>query len=177
MDQRAGDPDLVWSIFDRVAQVCGGEVRNFEQLGFIIVVTGAIVSAGGTLAQTPAVGDITVVVTNLRNNDGEVLISLYDTAEGFPRDRSTIIRSAAVPAESSGSVSAVFEDLPYGDYAIACLHDEDGTRDMTFGFLHLPKEGYCFSNNVKVRLKAPSFDKARFVLDDESVTQTLKMRY
>jgi len=128
-------------------------------------------------AQSPPLGDITVIITDLRNAEGEVLISLYNQAEGFPRDRSTIIRSAAVPADGSGQVTTVFERLPHGDYAIAVLHDEDFTQDMTFGAFHLPKEGYCFSNNVKVRFKAPKFEKAKFTLDGDNVTQTLRMRY
>jgi uncharacterized protein (DUF2141 family) len=127
--------------------------------------------------QRPALGDITVVITGLRSADGEVLISLYNKAEGFPRDRSTIIRAAAVTPDGSAQVTTVFEDLPYGDYAIAVLHDEDLSRGMTFGRFHLPKEGYCFSNNVKVRFKAPKFKKAKFTLDGENVTQTLRMRY
>ena len=71
----------------------------------------------------------------------------------------------------------VFEDLPHGDYAIAVLHDEDNSQGMSFGRFHLPKEGYCFSNNVKVRFKAPKFKKTKFTLDGDSVTQTLRMRY
>jgi uncharacterized protein (DUF2141 family) len=133
--------------------------------------------AGESEEQSPTTGDITVVITGLRNADGEVLISLYNKAEGFPRDRSTIIRAAAVTPDGSGQVTTVFEDLPFGDYAIAVLHDEDLSQGMSFGRLHLPKEGYCFSNNVKVRFKAPKFKKAKFSLDGESVTQTLRMRY
>jgi uncharacterized protein (DUF2141 family) len=128
-------------------------------------------------AENPPVGVISVTITNLRNDSGEVLISLYNKAEGFPRDRSTIIRSAAVPAEATGGVSIVFEDLPYGDYAIAVLHDEDSSLDMTYGKLHLPKEGYCFSNNIKVRFRPPKFKKAKFTLDRELVGQILSMRY
>ena len=137
----------------------------------------SVTLAGEAEAQSPPLGDINVIITELRNADGEVLISLYNTAEGFPRDRGTIIRSAAVPADASGQVTTVFEDLPFGDYAIAVLHDEDLSRDMSFGRFHLPKEGYCFSNNVKVRFKAPKFEKAKFTLDGDSVTQTLRMRY
>ncbi len=137
----------------------------------------AFISFGEIEAQSVAKGDITVVITNLRNAEGEVLISLYDKAEGFPRDRGAIIRAAAIRAHASGQVTTVFEDLPHGDYAIAVLHDEDNNQGMTFGTFHLPKEGYCFSNNVKVRFKAPKFKKAKFTLDGENVTQSLRMRY
>ena len=135
----------------------------------------AMTGAGATDAQTAALGDITVVITNIRNSNGEVLVSLYNKAEGFPRDRSAIIRAAAITPDGSGQVTTVFEDLPYGEYAIAALHDEDSNQGMSFGAFHIPKEGYCFSNNVKVRFKAPKFKKAKFTLDGDNVTQTLRM--
>ena len=141
---------------------------------FIIV---ALTVAGEVEAQSPEVGNITVVITNLRSTDGDVLISLYDKAEGFPKDRNAIIRAAAVPPDASGQVTTIFKDLPHGEYAIAVLHDEDGSQGMTFGRFHLPKEGYCFSNNVKVRFKPPKFKKTKFTLDGDGVTQTLRMRY
>jgi uncharacterized protein (DUF2141 family) len=121
----------------------------------------ALTMTGESEAPSPNLGDITVVITNLRNGDGEVLIS----------------RADAVTADNSGQVTTVFEDLPHGDYAIACLHDEDRSQGMTFGKLHLPKEGYCFSNNVKVRFRPPKFKKAKFTLEGDNVTQTLRMRY
>ena len=128
-------------------------------------------------AQTSSTGNITVEITGLRSNEGEILVSLYNKAEGFPRDRSAIAEAVALTPDKSTQVTTVFENLPYGDYAIAVLHDEDSSLGMTFGKLHLPKEGYCFSNNVKVRFKAPKFKKAKFTLDQENVTQTLRMRY
>lgn len=142
-------------------------------MSFLLVLT----VPGDVWAEPSSHGDITVVITDIRGTEGEILISLYDKAEGFPKDRSAIIRTAVIPADASGQVMAVFEDLPYGDYAIAVLHDEDSSQGMTFGAFHLPKEGYCFSNNVKVRFKPPKFKKTKFTLDEEEVTQTLRMRY
>jgi len=152
-------------------------VPKTNTLVVALTVLAAFMAAGAIEAQSTPNGDITVVITDLRNTDGKILISLYDKAEGFPRDRSAIIRTAAIQPDASGQVTTVFEDLPHGDYAIAVLHDEDNSLGMTFGALHLPKEGYCFSNNLKVRFKPPKFKKARFTLEGESVTQTLRMRY
>lgn len=152
-------------------------MQKISLFAITLFVVAVLMVVGGIGAQSPSRGDITVVITNIRNADGEILISLYDKAEGFPKDRSAIIRTAAIPAEPSGQVTTVFGDLPYGDYAIAVLHDEDASQDMTFGAFHLPKEGYCFSNNVKVRFKPPKFKKAKFTLNGDNVTQTLRMRY
>jgi len=155
----------------------GVTVRRSKLLVVILSILVAFMAINETEGQSAASGDITVVITNLRNGDGEVLISLYDKAEGFPKDRSAVIRAAAVPSDASGQVTTVFKGLPHGDYAIAVLHDEDDSLGMTFGAFHLPKEGYCFSNNVKVRFKAPKFKKAKFALDGDNVMQTLRMRY
>jgi uncharacterized protein (DUF2141 family) len=130
-----------------------------------------------TTAQTPPTGNITVTVTGIRSTDGQVLISLYDQAEGFPRDLDAVVQGKAVSPDTTTQVTVVFEDLPLGDYAVAVLHDEDSSSGMTFGKFRLPKEGYCFSNNVKVRFKAPKFKKASFALDKDNVTQILRMRY
>jgi uncharacterized protein (DUF2141 family) len=130
-----------------------------------------------TTAQTPPTGNITVTVTGIRSTDGQVLISLYDQAEGFPRDLDAVVQGVAVSPDTTTQVTVVFEDLPFGDYAVAVLHDEDSSSGMTFGKFRLPKEGYCFSNNVKVRFKAPKFKKASFALDKDNVTQILRMRY
>ena len=155
----------------------GVTIRNINALAFTLIIIVLLTGAGEIGSQSPTLGDITVVITNLQSTDGDVLISLYDKAEGFPKDRDAIVRAAAVPPDDSGQVTAVFEDLPHGEYAIAVLHDEDGSRGMTFGRFHLPKEGYCFSNNGKVRFKPPKFKKTKFTLDGDAVTQTLRMRY
>jgi uncharacterized protein (DUF2141 family) len=131
-----------------------------------------------TTAQTSSpTGNITVTITGIRNAKGQVLISLYDKAEGFPKDRDAVVQGKAVSPDTTAQVTVVFEDLPFGDYAVAVLHDEDSSSGMTFGKFRIPKEGYCFSNNVKVRFKSPKFKKASFVLDKDNVTQILRMRY
>ncbi len=140
-----------------------------------LLIAMASVSAPGL--QTSTRGTITVTITSLRSNEGEILISLYNKAEGFPRDRNAVIQAEAIAPDGSGQVTAYFKDFPYGDYAVAVLHDEDLSSGMTFGAFHLPKEGYCFSNNVKVKFKPPKFKKAKFTLDSENVTQILRMRY
>ncbi len=152
-------------------------MRNTSLLAITLALLVAAIFAVDMEAQSMSLGDIIVIITDLRNTDGEILISLYDKAEGFPRDREAIVRAAVVEPDASGQVTTIFEDLPYGDYAIAVLHDEDGSKGMTFGSFHLPKEGYCFSNNIKVRFKPPKFKKSKFTLDGDGVTQTLRMRY
>ena len=122
-------------------------------------------------------GSITVVITGLRNSDGRVYVSLYDREDGFPKEARAIRKTASLDPEGKREVTAVFEEMGHGEYAIAVLHDEDLNGDMTYRSLHRPKEGYCFSNNLRPKIRAPKWKKARFTLDGEGVTLTLKMIY
>ena len=59
-----------------------------------LLIAMASVSAPGL--QTSTRGTITVTITSLRSNEGEILISLYNKAEGFPRDRNAVIQAEAL---------------------------------------------------------------------------------
>ena len=119
---------------------------------------------------------LSVRVDGVRNDRGVVLVSLYDRAEGFPRDRGAVLLTQRVAA-SEGSVYADFGELLWGEYAIAVLHEENDSGDMDSNFIGLPKEGYGFSNNVKPKLKAPSFDDTKFRVDAGETEIVLEMRY
>ena len=90
-------------------------MRNTSLLAITLALLVASTFAVDIEAQSPTLGDITVVITDLRTTDGEILISLYDKAEGFPKDRDAIVRTAAVEPDVSGQVTTIFEDLPHGD--------------------------------------------------------------
>jgi uncharacterized protein (DUF2141 family) len=137
----------------------------------------AVPGVQDTEAQPAAKGSLTVIVTGLRNDNGQVLFSLYNKAEGFPRDRSQIMQTAEVTRITSKQATVTFRDLPYGDYAVAILHDENRSGDMDYNLLHLPKEGYGFSNNVAVKLTPPAFKAAKFPLNAPRVTTSITARY
>jgi uncharacterized protein (DUF2141 family) len=70
-----------------------------------------------------------------------------------------------------------FENLNYGQYAIAILHDEDSNDEMKTGVFGIPKEGYGISNNVKGRFGPPSFNDAKISLKEDRMIITIKMNY
>jgi len=121
-------------------------------------------------------GRLDVVVHGVRNDSGRVLVSLYDRAAGFPRERSAVADARTVDARR-GDVTVRFSDLPHGDYAVAVLHDENVSGDMDTGFLGIPKEGFAFSNDVNPRFRAPSFDDTKFTIGGLETSVALQMRY
>ncbi|MEO0698152.1 MAG: DUF2141 domain-containing protein [Pseudomonadota bacterium] len=70
-----------------------------------------------------------------------------------------------------------FSDVEPGDYAVALLHDEnnDGKANRALGMM--PKEGYGFSRDAKVRMGPPKFGDAVFEHVGEDQELTIKMRY
>jgi uncharacterized protein (DUF2141 family) len=104
---------------------------------------------------------LTVRVENLRNSEGDVLISVYDNKEKFPKDAKHAVGKARV-AIVDGSAVTTFRNLKHGAYAVAILHDENRNLKMDFNAVGMPREGYGFSNNVRGKFGPPPFEKAAF---------------
>ena len=120
---------------------------------------------------------LTVDITDLRNNKGQVLISLYKDGKGYPDEPGQAFRVSQLSIINH-SATVSFTGLPSGNYAIAILHDENGDRKMNTNFLGLPKEGYGFSNNVMGIFGPPSYTRALFYYSaDERKIQSIRARY
>ena len=132
---------------------------------------GLLVSLAGEAA---GAAELVITVENIRNAKGEMRVSVYSSAAEWP-DKSAAEHDQAQKAKAG---SVVFRyDLPPGTYAANGLHDENSNQKMDTNFLGIPEEGYCFSNNVKPVLSAPSFDSASFRLPPEGASITMRMRY
>lgn len=104
---------------------------------------------------------IRITITNLRNNNGHVLISLFKDGVGYPNNAEKAIRKGKVIIKDN-KAWIIFTGLPAGNYAAAVLHDENDDMKMNKTGLGLPKEGYGFSNNVMGAFGPPSFSRAGF---------------
>jgi len=119
---------------------------------------------------------LTITMKGFRNTKGRVFIALFDKQNGFPNDRDKSCRKAKEDIDAD-SVVVVFENVPYGSYAISVYHDENnnGKLDKRWGVI--PSEGIGSSNNVRQQKKAPSFDDARFSVTDSTVALEIKITY
>jgi len=118
--------------------------------------------------------DLSVVVTNLENNDGVLQFGLYNNAEKFPIVGETY---KMVRVKTSGaSRKYTFKGLPKGNYAVAIYQDENNNDNCDKNFLGVPIEPYAFSNDFRPKLSVPSFKDCSFILD-KSKTVTIKLVY
>lgn len=108
--------------------------------------------------------EIRVVIDNVPNDEGKVLISLHkqDTfmrGEGIQTLESTI---------DDGRVEFTFEGVANGTYAIIALHDTNGNQQMDYAPNGMPKESWGMSGNAMV-MGPPSFDLAKFEVSGKNL--------
>jgi uncharacterized protein (DUF2141 family) len=118
---------------------------------------------------------LTLEVSGLRNNRGNLAIALFDSAATFPDHKQA--RHAALVRSSQKPVKVVFSGLKPGKYAAAVLHDENQNNQMDFNFLGMPLEGYGFSNDAPVLFGPPSFAAAAVTLSPKPTRAPIKLRY
>ena len=141
----------------------------------------AVLIAGTPFAAAPLSAEttgatVTVTVTNLRNTDGMVRACMTSDQDRFPRCQGSANGySAVVPAGEATTLR--FRNVAPGTYAIALLHDENdnGRADRALGMM--PREGFGFSRDARVRMGPPRFDEAAIEVGTTSTRQTIRMRY
>ncbi|WP_374407391.1 DUF2141 domain-containing protein [Pelagerythrobacter sp.] len=132
----------------------------------------------GAPQAAPEGAEVTVEISGLRSDEGVVRACMTTDADRFPRCRGVAgAHSATVTAREDGPLRLTFHGVAPGRYAIALLHDENanGKADRALGMM--PKEGFGFSRDAKVRLGPPRFDDAAFEVGGRATTQTIHMRY
>jgi uncharacterized protein (DUF2141 family) len=134
-----------------------------------------LVASGGA-ADSPAAAVLTVQLTNLRSDAGQVGCMIYGSAKGFPADSSAALQRRWCPIASARSTCA-FDPIPAGVYAVACFHDENRNGQMDRGVFGIPKEGTVVSNHAKGFMGPPSFKDASFSFAGVASEMTLRMGY
>lgn len=120
---------------------------------------------------------VEVRVNNIRNADGQVIVSLYTPDDDFPYGPSTTYTVEKTDIVN-GTLSHTFTVPANKQYAISLLDDENRNNDMDYNFFKIPKEGYGFSNDAKPRgLSAPKFGDASFEVDEAGKSIEITMKY
>lgn len=108
--------------------------------------------------------DITVIIENITNNNGNVLLGLH-TAETFMKGQGIKTVEANIV---DGKITVTFKNIEAGTYAIMALHDENKNKRMDYLETGMPKESYGMSNNT-MSYGPPQFSTAKFELKNENL--------
>jgi uncharacterized protein (DUF2141 family) len=121
---------------------------------------------------------LTIKVIDARNAKGKVGVALFREARGFPEDTSKAVRAQDVDIDANTlTAQLVFGDVPQGVYALSVRHDENMNGKLDKNFLGMPTEGDGASNNPTKKLRAPTFDEAKFSLNTTDQTMEIKLIY
>lgn len=130
-----------------------------------------------SITSTNAQGNcnLKVIVNGLKNSQGQIMISINKGPKEWPE--ANFYEQRFISEFNSPNHIINFEDLPYGNYAIGLLHDENVNGEMNKNFIGMPKEGFAFSRNYKVVYRAPKYEEANFEVNTSQKTITIQMQY
>jgi len=119
-----------------------------------------------------AEGAVLAVRSDFAPVGGHVRITVYDGEANF-------LETAAAKLEGEvneeGVALVTFAGVKPGVYAFVAYFDENGDGKLNRSIIGKPKEPYVFSNDVRPKLRKPTFDETKVaVAPGEVVVLTLK---
>lgn len=121
---------------------------------------GAAVPAPRAVA--PATEKVTVVVSALASTSSVVKLNFYNDPAKFLKSGQMAIHLVVRPDGKSTLTIPV--DLAPGEWAVAVSQDLNNNDKLDKNLLGIPTEPFAFSNNVKPRLAAPTFQQCKFTV-------------
>jgi uncharacterized protein (DUF2141 family) len=129
-------------------------------------------------AGTPAGCTLRIHVDGLRNSNGNLGSVLFTSADGWPDDTKKAFRVGPAPIPpGTRKATAVWENLPPGNYGVAVIHDENSNARLDKNFLGIPKEGFGFANNPHVGWGPAPFKDALVQVGCPETGITIHMLY
>jgi len=123
-------------------------------------------------------GDLRIVVSRLRGDQGQLRVALYAGNDRF-LDENAMVAGIRVRASAvrDGVFAVTLHGLAPGQYAVTAHHDEDGDGTKNANLLGIPTEGYGFSNGAKGTTGPPAFDDAAFELGERPAEVRVELHY
>lgn len=122
--------------------------------------------------QAQQTATLKVKVTHIEALEGEMKIGLYDSKENWLREVHAG-KSVEITAETC---TAVFEDIPYGEYAISIYQDKNSNGKLDMSKMGIPKEKSAASNQAPAFFGPPKWKRAVFKVTKNNQSITIKLK-
>ncbi len=129
-----------------------------------------------TSAQVVQNSQLTVEIDELKNQQGQVCLSLFASGKGFPSNGAEAVQNRCV-AITAMPLFFTFENLQPGSYAVAILHDANSDDKANRNFIGIPLEGFGFSGNPIIRTGPPKFNDAVVLVAGPSTNIQIQLNY
>ena len=107
--------------------------------------------------------NLTVCVTDLKNNIGMVKVGLYNSDGTFLK---STYKSITSPIKNNG-VTVTFIEIPKGEYAVSAYQDENSNGKLDRNAIGIPSEDVACSNNAKGFMGPPKYEDAKFKINND----------
>jgi uncharacterized protein (DUF2141 family) len=119
---------------------------------------------------------VTISFSGCRNNKGQMCVLLFNSEKGYYDQTALAYKSERVPIKNQAAV-CTFNNLPFGEYAIVALHDENFNNKMDFSIIGTPAEGLGVSNNAISWWKPKPFPIAKFKVSQAQQKIAINVTY
>lgn len=122
--------------------------------------------------------ELNVEVAGLRNLNGSICFSIFQGADGFPKDDAKAVHVKCFSAKDKYTPTVSVESGK--SYALAMFHDENNNGDLDLrklGPFETPGEGFGFSNNPSLKPRAPKYSEVEFKVDGDSMNIKIELLY
>lgn len=120
----------------------------------------AAILATAAFATPSLAGEVTVTLTNVRPDAGDLYISLQSESQFM---RAGAIAEQVIENPKDGTITATFGDVPDGRYALMVWHDIDGDGTFSMGPMG-PADGWSMIGGAQLR-GMPTFAVQSFTLE------------
>lgn len=142
-----------------------------------LLLASAMAIALSSAAEAAYKGNLTVQVSNLRSQKGQLCIKLFSSSQGFPEGSESGVKRQCSKI-TDNPMTFTFNNLTSGNYAVAVFHDSNGDGKLNRNSLGMPTEGYGFSNNPAYsRTGPPKYGEAVFLLVGANTNVQIRLRY
>lgn len=129
-----------------------------------------------THAQIQQNSQLAVEVGGLRNQQGQVCLSLFATGRGFPSRNTNAVQNQCVAITAIPQL-VTFQDVSPGSYAVAVLHDANNDSEVNRNALGIPREGFGFSRNPVIQTGPPDFGDAVILVAGPRTNIQVQLNY
>lgn len=145
--------------------------RTFKSL---LLLTAVINLTALQEAKAVSNSSLTVTINGLKNQRGQVCLSLFSGGRGFPSSSDRAVAARCVKLENA-PLTVKFDNLKAGNYAIAAFHDANGDGTLNRNPLGIPTEQFGFSQNPKILTGAPKFGDSAFLVAGPQTNIQIKL--
>lgn len=111
-----------------------------------------------------------VNVSGVKPNAGNLFVAIHVKENYLSK---TYYATQVVKAKQENQQVEFY--LPKGTYAVAIYQDFNGNQILDKNMLGVPQEPYAFSNGVRPKFRAPTFDEAKVLIGEKPLSVNLKL--